>query len=382
MKSAITIATSPRRNDIDVLRGFAILAVLLLHAGLMTDGIGAHAGLLAATQRLSTGMQLFFVLSGYLVCLSWDRCHASGEGMQGFLVRRVAKIMPLYLLFLHINIGLFLIARSVVPEVPPFRNSVTASTLDLQNYLIHLAFLQGLVPARLHTLLDGSWSIVVEVYFYLLLALVLARVCRTAPACAWAYAASLLAAMLFTVTAGRMYSGYSHYGFPAQLPCFILGVLACRLVQTPDFARRFAPWASASVACATLLMVGLVKGESKPLGDFNVYALCFAVLLLAPDTVARSITPPIAKAIAAMGRQSYALFFVHLVLLKCSYTILAALHTALPFWQELTLNVLIAVPLSWLLSHLVFDRIDRLFVATAARWLNRHHRKPANWSPV
>lgn len=382
MASASTAATSPRRNDIDVLRGLAILAVLLLHAGVMTDGIGAHAGLQVATQRLSTGIQLFFVLSGYLVCLSWDRCLVAGEGLKGFLVRRAAKIVPLYLLFLHINIGLFLVISIVAPEVQPFRNSVTDSNLNLQNYLIHFTFLQGMAPPLMHTLLDGSWSIVVEVYSYLLFALVLARVCRTAPACAWAYAASLLVAMLFTVTAGRMYSGYSHYGFPAQLPCFILGVLACRLVQTPDFASRFAPWASATVACATLLMLGLIKGESKPLGDFHVYALCFAALLLASDTVARLITPPIAAAIAAMGRQSYALFFVHLVLLKSSYTVLAALHIALPFWLALALNVLIAVPLSWLLSHLVFDRIDRFFVAMAARWLNRHHRKPADWSPA
>ena len=382
MATASTIASSPRRNDIDVLRGFAILAVLLLHAGLMTDGIGAHAGLLAVTQRLSTGIQLFFVLSGYLVCLSWDRCLANGEGLTGFLVRRAAKIVPLYLLFLHINIGVFFAGNALAPEVLPFRNSVTASNLDLPNYLIHLVFLQGMVPPLSHTLLDGSWSVVVEVYFYLLFALVLARVCRTAPACAWAYAVSLLASMLFTMTAGSLYSGLSHYGFPAQLPCFILGVLACRLLQTPDFASRFAPWASATVACATLLMLGLVKGESKPLGDFHVYALCFAALLLASGTVARLIMPPFAAAFAAMGRQSYALFFVHLVLLKSSYTVLAALHIALPFWQELALNVLIAVPLSWLLSHLVFDRIDRFFVALAARWLNRHHRHPTDWSPA
>jgi peptidoglycan/LPS O-acetylase OafA/YrhL len=70
----------------------------------------------------------FFVLSGFLVSISFERCMASGEGVRGLLIRRFAKIFPLYLIFLNLNIFLYLMAEFFAPDVVPFRNSVTSQT--------------------------------------------------------------------------------------------------------------------------------------------------------------------------------------------------------------------------------------------------------------
>ncbi len=360
-----------RYHHIDVLRGCAILAVLLLHVGIMTEGLDFHPNLTLVVQRLSIGIQLFFVLSGYLVSISLDRCMVSGEGIRGFLIRRAAKIVPLYLLFLHLNIIIFLVSSALSPGVVPFRNSVTADNLTWGNYLLHLGFLQGFTPVNLHTLLDGSWSILIEVYFYLLFPFALARACRSAIGCARVYVLSLGVAIAFILLIGRHFSGFSHYGFPAQLPCFLLGALAHRISQMPNFESHFAPWRKVAIACSVMLMIGLVKGESKPLGDSNVYALCFTAILLASSVLTEVLAPTIVAGLAALGRQSYALFFVHLALLKGTYLYLSTEQIVLPFWPSLALNLIVAVPLTWLVSAFVFDRIDRYFVALADRSLNR-----------
>ncbi len=369
-----------RREDVDVLRGFAILAVLLLHVAVLTPGLDQYPGIVPFVERLSTGIQLFFVLSGYLIACSMDRCLASGEGVPGFLVRRAAKLVPLYLIFLHLHIALFLLMREVAPELPQPRNSVSVESLRASNYLLHLFFLQGFVPAWLHTLLDGSWSIVVEAYFYLIFAALPAAATRTPAAAAKLYAASLALAIGFVVVVGRSYSGYSHYGFAAQLPCFMLGVIAQRVMATPAFETRFAPYRIPVVAAAVLLMLGLIKGQSRPLGDSNIYALCFAAVLLASPAVAAALPIIVRRVVANFGRQSYALYFVHLVLLKAWYVAACAWDLAPSFAAALAVNLVIALPLSWLASAILFDPIDRFFVARADRWLARRHRKLPNRS--
>ena len=380
--ASMTVTVPGRREELDVLRGFAILAVLLLHAFVMTNGIEMHLTLFQTAQRLSTGIQLFFVLSGFLIVASIERCIISGEGLQGFLIRRGAKIVPLYVLFLNINVAVFLLSQLFVPELPPYRNSPTVESLTIENYLLHLAFLQGFVPERMHTLLDGSWSIVDEVYFYILFAILPLSLSRSIVRAIWLYAISIAIAIAFVLLVGRNYTGYSYYGFPAQLPCFLLGVLVYRIMSAPGFDVRFSSLRAPLVLAAVLLMIGLTKGESRPLGESNVYALCFAVLLLCATTVSMVLPAWLKCGITSLGRQSYALFFVHLLLLKGWYVIAGVLHIEMSFEAALVANVLIAVPLSWLLSTIVFDPIDRFFVMRAGRFLDRQARKPQDWSPA
>ncbi len=102
-------------------------------------------------------MDLFFVLSGYLVggllfqehqlrgTLDWKR----------FLVRRGMKIYPTF----YIWLGVFLIGPCVHGDLPPIRN-ILGEVFFLQNYLGGLR--------------DHTWSLAVEEHFYVLLVATLA----------------------------------------------------------------------------------------------------------------------------------------------------------------------------------------------------------------
>lgn len=161
--------TSRSRNiQLDVLRCVAILLVLGRHLQLPRPD-GPTGMFVEAWYRLGwLGVDLFFVLSGFLIgglLLAEARSHGS-INITRFLVRRGLKIYPAYLVFIA-----YLIA---MPVFKAWRGGEDVA-LELGNlwdlYWPNLLFLQNYIgenPAG-HT-----WTLAVEEHFYLLLPFALA----------------------------------------------------------------------------------------------------------------------------------------------------------------------------------------------------------------
>jgi peptidoglycan/LPS O-acetylase OafA/YrhL len=156
-------ATPSRRSDrmiqLDVLRGVAILLVLGYHTVVDSDS----AGLLRLPARVLgragwTGVDLFFVLSGFLVgglLLSEFQTRGSVD-LRRFAIRRMFKIWPGY--YLLVLSGLAIDGpgrwrRALQVYLPNF--------LHLQNY------------GRYFNRIDHTWSLAVEEHFYIALPLLI-----------------------------------------------------------------------------------------------------------------------------------------------------------------------------------------------------------------
>ena len=140
--------TSKRKIELDILRGMAILLVLMRHTpiGPITHNIGW------------IGVDLFFVLSGYLISgLIFSEIVKTGKfDAKRFLIRRAFKIFPMFYLSLLIYI-VFL------PEVLDTNSlRIIADFVLIQNYVSGWGHIY---PA--------SWSIAVEEHFYLGLVLLI-----------------------------------------------------------------------------------------------------------------------------------------------------------------------------------------------------------------
>lgn len=357
---------SARRHDLDVLRGIAVMLILVLHAGALTPGIAQEPLLLALVSRGSVGMQLFFVLSGYLISESWDRAQAGAHPVRTFALRRMAKIAPLYLVMLHLTLATYAL-QSAQPGYIPLRNSVSADNLSWGNYAAHLVLAQGLVPPWQHTLLDGSWSIAAEVYFYMAAPWLLSRVCTSAAATLRCLSVALVAALAFAYLARDAAGAWGYYGFPSQLPCFLCGVLVHRFQREQPTARAGAAGLPLIALC-TVLAIGMLRGNTSPLGLHHVYALLFAVALFATTTRTPSPhVPLLSHALAGVGRMSYAMFFAHLFLLKLIHPWLTTSWTEQQWPFVLAANALVAVFGSLAMSLWLLHPIDSAFVALARR---------------
>ena len=156
---------------LDGLRGLAILMVLLHNFDVLEPaGRAGWSGLLAAASKLAfylgwIGVQLFFVLSGFLI--TRGLLHAQGQPgyFRDFYVKRVLRIFPLYwaalLLFTELLPGL-----GLAPP-PPDRGGTLWLWLHLANWTI---------PFSPHgSALPHFWSLAVEEQFYLFWPLLLWR---------------------------------------------------------------------------------------------------------------------------------------------------------------------------------------------------------------
>jgi peptidoglycan/LPS O-acetylase OafA/YrhL len=144
---------NPARNQaLDVLRGLAVVLVLLNHISL--DGLdpdGWTCRLLRVAKRGGwMGVDLFFVLSGFLVASLIFREHLRhGSFWAGrFLVRRGFKIYPSFYLFLAVMSGWFVFA-----DKGYLKRQFLYEGLFVQNYF--------------YGLFNHTWSLAVEEHFYL-----------------------------------------------------------------------------------------------------------------------------------------------------------------------------------------------------------------------
>ena len=146
--------------QLDGLRGVAISIALLNHFVIPPD-----RGLLAWVARNTltmgwVGVDLFFVLSGYLITGILLRAKAHPHYFRNFFARRVLRIFPLYFLLLAI---VFLLS-----PVLPFgaRGPVWPFVTYTSNYWVLLHQLGTLSTGAPYLPLAHTWSLAIEEQFY------------------------------------------------------------------------------------------------------------------------------------------------------------------------------------------------------------------------
>jgi len=153
------------RREIDGLRAFAVIPVILFHAGFQTFSGGF------------VGVDVFFVISGYLITsLILEEKQAGTFTLVGFYERRVRRILP----------ALFLVMFACLPFVwlwlPPlemgsFSQSLVAVSGFASNVLFYLKSDYFETAAALKPLLH-TWSLAVEEQYYLLFPIFLLLIWR------------------------------------------------------------------------------------------------------------------------------------------------------------------------------------------------------------
>jgi exopolysaccharide production protein ExoZ len=98
----------------------------------------------------SVGVQCFFVISGFVIATVARR-----ESVGEFLFARFARIYPIYWFYLAVTVG-YLALRHVETDGPPVISSIL------------------LLPDAAKPRLSVSWSLIHEVYFYIVVALIMA----------------------------------------------------------------------------------------------------------------------------------------------------------------------------------------------------------------
>jgi peptidoglycan/LPS O-acetylase OafA/YrhL len=147
-------------QNVQALRGAAILLVVVYHTWTIERRYGGGPGLLSDWVAVGlSGVDLFFVISGFIMVTVTKSLVPGLTTATNFLYHRAARIYPIYWIYSLMLLPIFLVRPDMV-------NSSQGNQVDLL-----ASFL--LLPQRLLPLLQVGWTLVHEIYFYLIFALFL-----------------------------------------------------------------------------------------------------------------------------------------------------------------------------------------------------------------
>lgn len=346
---------------IDALRGFAILGVIITHAGSMA---GLSGKLKSLSDIAGMGVELFFVVSAFTIFLTFARASSSEtQPVRNFFIRRLFRIVPIYWA------GILLYTAVYGLESRGWRPGP-----ELWHFPMHLTLTNILHPDTLSSVVPGGWSISVEIMFYMTMPIwfMLVR--------------SIKSSIVFTVTAALVsvvaipllrplidpflpaYANLDEFwyrSFLSQMPCFGFGFILYFLTVSRSDPLEFL---DRPIWNACLLLAAPVAFVVLKLGMPTHYAFCLASLMVAAALSRvpwRMLVNPITTFV---GRVSYSAYLLHfLVIYELNKVLPAADIGAIPrFIVLLGAGTLITIPLaygSYRAVELSFTALARRLIA-------------------
>ena len=294
-----------RIPQLDVLRGLAISLVLVWHYFVNAEGVqpGSTVAYIQALFRLTwSGVDLFFVLSGFLIGGILMDNKAASNYFKVFYVRRVYRIVPLYALMV---LAFYLL---------PLPASLTEGAAP---WWIYATFTQNFWMTQTGQFtphfLDVTWSLAVEEQFYLTLPLIIRF---TPPKRLPVVALSCVAIAPLLRTALYLWhpqGGVAAYVLmPCRMDALMLGVFGAWLVRNREVRARYLYIALCITMLGTVPFIAANQGINSPVMSTFGYSwlamMYFLLLLVAVRSTHRVFH---LRPMAYAGTLAYGLYLLH-----------------------------------------------------------------------
>jgi peptidoglycan/LPS O-acetylase OafA/YrhL len=306
--------------SLDGLRGLAILMVLLHNMEILDVPTTWWAHAVELTFNVGwVGVQLFFVLSGFLITRILLQTQSEPGYYSSFFMRRVLRIFPLY----YASLILFIFAVPMLTGTPTVG---AQQQVWLWVYLVNWVepFVPGQVPV------PHFWSLAVEEQFYLIWPFVVAR---CSPRRVLQICLAIAVVALFTRVGMRLAGApiEAVYMFTVcRMDALAMGAAAAALTQMPgvwawitEFGAKRLLMVTAAVLLAGIPLTHGLYPRTDFLGQtlgYTILALAFTLLILAGaafDCEAVSARPGLTLAwlrwapLRTLGKYSYGIYIIH-----------------------------------------------------------------------
>jgi peptidoglycan/LPS O-acetylase OafA/YrhL len=369
---------------LDGIRGIAILLVMLFHfvpSSGLTGVVGKTVSKL--TRSGWAGVDLFFVLSGFLITgILWDT-KRSPHFFRSFYLRRVLRIFPLYYAVLLVVFGGLVL-------LPSFRTPEVEEIVHQQGWLwtycsnIPTAFCERYVFNEDQLRLGHFWSLAVEEHYYLLWpAVVFLFDRKSLMAICLGMILLALPCRLFLLQEGRPLAAWVLT--PCRMDELAAGSFLALAARGPGGIRRLVPyaWLAGGMSGLVIVTIGLsssVNGSGSGLGRYPVLACFFGALVLLGVAAGRRSVLGFtlnSRVLVFFGRYSYGLYVFHALLAPVFETFFPVpalsnmLHsTSLGILAYVVLAFcvsILAALVSWTILEKPFLQLKRYFEYTEPR---------------
>lgn len=339
-----------RNQSLDLLRGAAILLVVLSHCADATTSI--VPGLKSfAMDRGQLGVQLFFIVSGCTMMLTFGN-RVDAAAACSFYIRRVFRIVPLF--------WLAIVFYLLITEGEGFK-AWAPDGVSASDVLLTFLFLHWSSATAFNSVIPGGWSIAVEMQFYLLFPLIIYLFKRrNGPLFCYAVIALLSAVGQFAAQQylipqmaaalpkdhAYLADGFFYCWLPRQSICFGFGILLYDYIEHKKLPTL-----------GTLLLIGASLASLWGGEVVVLFAISFAILAFNASNSLMSL----------LGRHSYAIYLTHYAL------VLAIMRlVSIDLFPMLVLVTGLSLALSYYVAEpLIERRFNRL-----GHWLALRTRRP------
>ncbi len=152
-------------NQLTFTRFIAAFSVVFFHIG--ENVPYANKYLAAFFKHCKLSVSFFFILSGFVMIIAYGRDKNVKIKYPQYLKNRIARIYPVYVLAILIFVAF--IKYYKYPDIPP------------KELYLHFLMLQSWFPSYATTLNTPGWSLVVEMFFYVLFPFLFNRFYRNKP---------------------------------------------------------------------------------------------------------------------------------------------------------------------------------------------------------
>lgn len=373
--------------ELDGVRGIAILMVLIFHFGKVPPA--GIPRILPLPMRLGwAGVDLFFVLSGFLISGILLDTKTASNYFQSFYARRILRIFPIYFLTILVYFHLAL------PLALHFGHSRTGHNAPEIWYWLHVsnwrsAFqtpgVSAVNPAYDVPLLTHYWSLAIEEQFYLVWPFFVFLLDTS-----WLlFASSVLVLVPLCLRLAYIHNQFGHEFLyrltPFRVDSLALGCLVAIVMRNERWRAAIAPWVRYAAVGAALLISGCLVVQRSPSNvgpamqsiGYTGFAVLFATLIWcavsgsAPRLCAQLRQP----FLRAFGKYSYAIYIFHYpIAFFTSRTVDRIANrfsepTRISLWFCSTLVGILA---SFAVALVSWNVIERRFLALKGRFAPRY----------
>jgi peptidoglycan/LPS O-acetylase OafA/YrhL len=355
---------------LDGARGVAILLVMVHNLSPFdpyTEGPGYLVALLLNPGWI--GVQLFFVLSGYLITGILLDAQGQPHAYRTFMARRVLRIFPLY----YATLAAFFVVLPLLGVAPAILEGDRAHQVFLWTYVVNWTMPYD----TYNSVFPHFWSLGVEEQFYLLWPLVALRLSPRGlmKLAAWLFVASFASRVVLRM----MDTSYdAPYSFTiCRMDALSLGGALAALMRWPGGPERIVRLRKKLLwACGALLLAGLFITRGWPRNSavsqtigYTVLALAFVALVAAAvgdhlagrGVAGRVLGHPVLR---GFGRYSYGIYIFHPLL--ATFVGLPLLRRLAPTPPSVLVGigyVLAATAASYGVGFLSYHLFERHFLA-------------------
>lgn len=300
-----------------------------------------HIGVGAGGSFGTFGVDLFFVLSGFVIAM------VSGKSLSAlqFAISRITRVVPLYWLM---TTGVMIVAI-LSPEL------LKSTKASFPNYLKSIFFIPHFREnGAIQPMLFVGWTLNYEMLFYAMGCIALAVSQHR-----FFYATSIL--MVFAFGVGYLLpegTAYAEFLRSSIIFEFMLGMAAFKL---KDFAllRRIPAWLIAIVII--LLYAGMAVCEIRGLGirliEFGIPSFLIVLLAIQLEPLFPKLNSIVARTLVHIGNASYATYLSHAFAVQLLRKLLPRFTNGLTI--ESPVGVVIAISFSLVVGGLIYILLDK-----------------------